>query len=928
MVRSEGKKCVVDVYDWEVDVALAQMYLECGQTVSSERRYAAAVDRATRASIDPPSRAAILHRLAQVKHNRGDRAGAMSLLDDALALVENGLDVPHLRVRAGVHAARGQLAGELGDLRMAEREAERAAELYARIGDVGDRARVLVDLAVVLKDTDRIAPARTVARLALALARSAGADDVAGHAMIVLGLVYELLGKWRPALRSQSIALRLLAGCEQYGAAAVAAHNAAAVELNEGHHAAAERFYETARVLNHRAGWPVDEANDIGGLASVAKAIGDHERARELHTEALRTLVKCGDVRGAALSLVDLAELADDDATALAYLAQAEALVMQADELRLVELVCVVLGDVHRGQGRFAAAVAAYERAAEAAEAPRAWLFNEADALAYFGESRLAAREQLARLALGHSDSSVAFERVESARASEMVRRLSRLRVPATDRVPDDLATEESAALREMRLAAAAFTGTSVADPETSRRYASAEARWQAAVDAIAEHDEQYAQLRRGDRSTVAQIRATLQAHDPNALLVVLHGTETAIHLLGLTAADETPWHDEVCCDTGALIGNIERIVEACNTDNLDVVADTAADPLLTAMLEPVVRRSRPGQQICLVPHGPLHRLPFGAVHIDGRPFGERNPLVTAPSASVLRYCLASRRATTDGALVVTEPLGAGRRLRYARAQSRAIARHFPTEELLGPRASRAVVLARLAPGKPAPRVLHFTAHGRFIMARPMSSWIRLAGGDLTAQDLLGVSLPGTLAVLCACTTGVSGAGGGGDEQLGLVRALLYAGAAAVLVGLWKVSELAAAILFDSFYRELAEGAASAVALQKAQNELRTCTAVMAADYIHAEYIRAARERRDDKGSLLIAEARMRARAGQFSTAVDLCDLALHDTDLTATQQKDATDLRGKFYLTAQTETAETPDRYVFANPYYWAPFVLVGDWR
>jgi hypothetical protein len=44
-------------------------------------------------------------------------------------------------------------------------------------------------------------------------------------------------------------------------------------------------------------------------------------------------------------------------------------------------------------------------------------------------------------------------------------------------------------------------------------------------------------------------------------------------------------------------------------------------------------------------------------------------------------------------------------------------------------------------------------------MARPMSSGIQLTDGDLTAQDLLGVFLPDTLAVL-------------------------YAGAATVLVGL------------------------------------------------------------------------------------------------------------------------------------------------
>jgi CHAT domain-containing protein len=920
--QADAKKCVVDVYDWELDVALAEMHDEFGLTVSAELRYAAAVDRATRASIDRPLRAAIVQRLAFVKQNRGDLAGAMALLDDAFALVESGSDENYVQVRAGVLATRGRVARELGDLRMAEREAERAAATYAQAGDISEGARVLVDLAVVLKDTDRITPARTVARLALALARSTGADDVAGHAMTTLGLLYELLDKWRPALRCQSIALRLLAGCGQYGPAAVAAHNAATVELNRGRHATAEQFYEIARGLNRRAGWPVGEANDLRGLASVAKAIGDHDRARELHAEALQVLVTCGDTHGAVYSLVDLAELADD-ITALAYLAQAEALATQANEMRLIELVHVALGDVYRRQGRLADAEAAYERAAQAAEAPRTWLFDEADALAYFGNGRLAAREQLARLALDHHDSSIAFDRVESARAREMVRRLSRLRVPATDRVPDDLVAKESVALHDMRKAAAAFSGTSVADPETAQRYASAVARWEAAIDAIAEHDEQYAQLRRGDGSTVARIRATLQAHDPDALLVVLHGTETAIHLLGLTAADETPWHDKVDCDTDALIGIIERVIEACRTQDRETVADGLAHPLLTAMLEPVIRRSHPGQRICLVPHGALHRLPFGAVDVDGRPFGERNPLTTAPSASVLRYCLASRRATTDGGVIVVNGSGAGRPLLYARAQARDIARHLPTTELSGSDASRAVVLTRLASGRSAPRVLHFHAHGRFNTARPMSSGIRLADGDLTAQDLLSVSLPGALVVVCACNTGVSGAVGG-DEQLGLIRALLYAGAGAVLVGLWKVNQLAAGILLNSFYRELAQGTASAVALQKAQKELRTCTAATAAEYAHA-----AREQ-GSNDPLVVEEARIRAHAGQFSMAVNLCELALHNTGLAEAQRENIIGLRNRFRLAARTSGAQIPDQnqHVFANPYYWAPFALVGDWR
>ncbi len=102
--------------------------------------------------------------------------------------------------------------------------------------------------------------------------------------------------------------------------------------------------------------------------------------------------------------------------------------------------------------------------------------------------------------------------------------------------------------------------------------------------------------------------------------------------------------------------------------------------------------------------------------------------------------------------------------------------------------------------------------HGRFRQDNPLFSSIRLADGDLRVLDLAALPLSADLVSLSGCGTGLSVAVGG-DELLGLTRALLSAGARAVLVSLWDVhDETAAAMMVDVFRRMMAgQGAAEAL---------------------------------------------------------------------------------------------------------------------
>jgi len=115
--------------------------------------------------------------------------------------------------------------------------------------------------------------------------------------------------------------------------------------------------------------------------------------------------------------------------------------------------------------------------------------------------------------------------------------------------------------------------------------------------------------------------------------------------------------------------------------------------------------------------------------------------------------------------------------------------------------------------------LLHLATHSAFRGDNPFFSWVRLADAYLTVADFYALTLPAhPLIVLSACETGLIGRQGGG--LIGLSRALLAAGASALVVSLWKVDDTATAELMEAFYREYSAGLPIAAALRQAQQHL------------------------------------------------------------------------------------------------------------
>jgi CHAT domain-containing protein len=217
-------------------------------------------------------------------------------------------------------------------------------------------------------------------------------------------------------------------------------------------------------------------------------------------------------------------------------------------------------------------------------------------------------------------------------------------------------------------------------------------------------------------------------------------------------------------------------------------------------------------RRLIIVPHGPLHYLPFHALH-DGDSFLlARHEVSYLPSGSFLRYCHETLVADS-GTLVLGNSVEG--RLPNVLHEARTIAARWGTQPLLEKEATREQV-QRAAPNC---RILHLASHGDFRADNPLFSGLMLADGWLTTLDVFNLHLKASLVTLSACQTGRAVIGGG-DELLGLMRAFLSAGASALVLSHWAVEDHSTAQLMETFYQKLEAGWTKGAALRYAQLQL------------------------------------------------------------------------------------------------------------
>lgn len=233
---------------------------------------------------------------------------------------------------------------------------------------------------------------------------------------------------------------------------------------------------------------------------------------------------------------------------------------------------------------------------------------------------------------------------------------------------------------------------------------------------------------------------------------------------------------------------------------------------LWQALIRPVADDLAAFERLIIVPHGPLHVVPFAALWDGRRYLLESHELVASPSASLFVHLRASQQ-TTGG----LEPVVVGVPDEVAPAiaeEARRVASVIPgARVLLDDDATVQNVMK--AAGRAG--VLHLACHGRFSSHLPLASGLKLADRWMTVRDIASLRLSAELVVLSGCNTGrhVIEAG---DELLGMLRGFFAAGAASILMSLWSLHDRWATELMARFYDHWRGGAESkSAALRAAQ---------------------------------------------------------------------------------------------------------------
>lgn len=385
---------------------------------------------------------------------------------------------------------------------------------------------------------------------------------------------------------------------------------------------------------------------------------------------------------------------------------------------------------------------------------------------------------------------------------------------------------------------------------------------------------------------------------------------------------------------------------------------------------------------LVIIPHGELHHLPFIALWSGDEYLGQRFTISQIPSLQSLHYIRERPRQTTTPCLAVgTAPNNPVFIQRSFEGEATDVARRFGVHPILGVDAHRNCILPLLSNAE----ILHFVAHGRFVYKNALHSGLKLSSTPqpegstqrskvqensyLMARDFLKCGLNATLVVLSACQTGLSKIHPG-DELEGLTQALLYAGAASVVVSLWEVDTIATREFMRAFYDSWkTDGHSKAEALQKACEYIRQLSLSQIVEVITRELPESSDADRlriyFEMGCLYfitgwLHEAKhFYTKALQLATSMNFnLDSALIKECLSYVLIRMNRKVEGQSLLNEAQQAIKYlspriylwgPVRYLdrdgltermvhsgekdphsvrpWSAPYFWAPFVLVGDW-
>ena len=462
-------------------------------------------------------------------------------------------------------------------------------------------------------------------------------------------------------------------------------------------------------------------------------------------------------------------------------------------------------GRIAEKEGKPEEAIEYYRKALDAIERQRSTINTEASKIGFAGDKQVV-YAALTRLLLVRGDIAAAFEYAERAKARALVDMLA---------AKQDFAIRsgDPAKVKEL-LTRASQAETELMLQEGTSGKATQRSAMRHAQQQLKSESPELASLVSVSSLTAGEVQALIPA-DETLIEYYQNGTD-------LIAFVVTPRElKAVRLDGTALLESVRHFrerLEEVDTNNYLPLGTQLYDQLI----RPLASELKSGK-LAIVAHGPLHYLPFNALHDGQRFLIDQYDLRFLPSASVIKYIRTQPVAKPGEILALGNPdLGNPQwDLTNAQAEAIAIARGSSQSKVLLRKEASEMAFRQYGENF---RYIHFATHGLFNPESPLKSALLLAkdatsDGQLTVDKLYSMKLDADLVTLSACETGI-GKIANGDDVVGLSRGFLYAGSRSIVASLWKVDDQATSYLMTRFYDQL-KRSNKEEALRQAQIETR-----------------------------------------------------------------------------------------------------------
>jgi CHAT domain-containing protein/Tfp pilus assembly protein PilF len=236
-----------------------------------------------------------------------------------------------------IHNA-GYVCNLVGEKKRALEHYDQTLVLLKGSGDKGFEAMTLNDVGMVYRSLGEMQKALESYDQALLIRREIGAKSDEAATLNNIGLVYDQLGEKRKALEYYDQALRLLKRAGDKEVLAAALHNIGSIYDDLGEKRKALELYNKVLKLERQVGRKDGEASTLQHIGYVYNDLGEKRKALEYYAQALQLQKQIADMSGEAVTLASIGSVYDESGEktkALEFYNQALPLTRQAKDKRI-----------------------------------------------------------------------------------------------------------------------------------------------------------------------------------------------------------------------------------------------------------------------------------------------------------------------------------------------------------------------------------------------------------------------------------------------------------------------------------------------------------------------------------------------------------------------------------------------------------------